>query len=55
MCEFVKSEKNRDLLIFKGYLYKLEHSNNEKTIWRCIENNNKKCRGRVHYGKRRSN
>jgi len=51
MCEFVKSEKNRDLLIFKGYLYKLERTTNEKTIWRCIENNSKKCPGRVHVEK----
>ncbi|XP_060874428.1 uncharacterized protein LOC132948119 [Metopolophium dirhodum] len=46
-----KLEKNRDLLIFKGYLYKLERSTNEKTIWRCIENNSKKCPGRVHVEK----
>ncbi|XP_060872635.1 uncharacterized protein LOC132946604 [Metopolophium dirhodum] len=51
MCEFVKSEKNTDLLIFKGYLYKLERTTNEKTIWRCIENNSKKCPGRVHVEK----
>jgi len=43
MCEFVKNEKKRDLLIFKGYLYKLERTNNEKTICHCIENNSKKC------------
>jgi len=49
MYEFVKSEKNRDLLIFKGYLHKLERTNNEKTIWHCIENNSKKMSGSSRY------
>lgn len=30
MCKFVKSEKGRNLLIFKGYLYKLESTTSEK-------------------------
>jgi len=51
MCEFVKSEKDRYLLILKGYLYKLERTTNEKTIWHCIENYSKKCPGHVHVEK----
>uniref|UniRef100_T1IZP7 FLYWCH-type domain-containing protein n=1 Tax=Strigamia maritima TaxID=126957 RepID=T1IZP7_STRMM len=46
--QFVKSQKGTDQLIYKGFIYLLEKRKPGITIWRCVEYENSKCRGRVH-------
>src|SRR5882724_6890319 len=46
--EFVKSQKGKDQLEFKGYLYTRDRIHGEKTYWKCTEFNTHKCLGRIH-------
>jgi len=46
--DFIKSEKNQDLLIHNGFIFRKERISVNKTIWRCIEHSKSKCRGRCH-------
>jgi hypothetical protein len=42
--EIIKSEKDRDLLCYNGYLYRFD----KNSSWRCIECNTKKFHGRIN-------
>jgi hypothetical protein len=46
--EFIKSEKNQDLLVHNGFIFRKERISASKAIWRCIEHSKSKCRGRCH-------
>ena len=48
--EYIINQKNGKLLNFNSFLYKKEREreNENKIIWKCVEYNSKKCRGRLH-------
>ncbi len=49
--DFIKSEKGKDLLVDRGFIYRHRRTNDNlgKIIWRCIESDtDKKCRGGCH-------
>lgn len=46
--EFVKSQKNHDLLKYNGFLFRKEKVINSKIIWKCIEYRTHGCRGRCN-------
>lgn len=47
---FIKSTKNKNLLLHKGYLYNKHHVTADKQIaWRCIEKGGKKKCGVLAY------
>ncbi|RWS05858.1 zinc finger protein 483-like protein, partial [Leptotrombidium deliense] len=46
--QFVKSNKGANQLQLDGYIYTRDKSYNGKTLWKCIEFHNFKCKGRVH-------
>ena len=43
--EFLESEKNKRMLVYKGYLYHMERKTEQKEIWRCCD---RSCKGRCH-------
>jgi len=45
---YVDSEKNKRMLVYKGFLHTQEKMYNEKVYWKCSESKNLKCKGRVH-------
>lgn len=46
--KFIKSEKGRDMLVHRHFVYTFERVINNKTLWRCEYQVKKKCPGRVH-------
>lgn len=44
---FVKSSKNRNLLIHCGYTFVKDYEKKEKVYWKCVKCTTDKCRGRV--------
>jgi hypothetical protein len=46
--QFIKSQKGHDLLSHNGFLFRKERSSTEKTIWKCVYYDSKKCPGRCH-------
>jgi hypothetical protein len=42
--EFVKSNKNKDLLLYSGFLHREDKKQNNTIHWRCVENS---CKGRI--------
>jgi len=42
--EFVKSNKNKDLLLYSGFLYRKDRKQNNTIYWRCVESS---CKGRI--------
>jgi len=47
---FVKSQKNKDLLVYRSYTFCLERKGGEdqNSIWRCTDYTRAKCPARVH-------
>lgn len=46
--EFIKSEKGKEMLVHRHYVYTFEREINNKTLWRCEYQIKKKCPGRAH-------
>ena len=46
--DLIKSEKNKDLLVYNGFIFRKERISVNKAIWRCIEHSKAGCRGRCH-------
>jgi len=42
--EFVKSNKNKDLLLCSGFLHREDRKQNNTIYWRCVESS---CKGRI--------
>ena len=42
--EFIPSQKGKLLLVYEGYLYKKDRNREEKTYWKCTDD---ECRGRA--------
>jgi len=42
------TEKNKPLLIFKGFNYTIDRSTDKKTYWKCEFCRTIKCKGRIH-------
>ncbi|KYN21784.1 hypothetical protein ALC57_05190 [Trachymyrmex cornetzi] len=45
---FVKSTKNKNLLVYSGYIFVKDYKKKEKIYWKCVKYSTDKCRGRVH-------
>lgn len=45
---YIKSERGKDKLILKGYIYVLEKQGFNKLIWKCENYQKIKCKGRLH-------
>lgn len=45
---YIKSERGKDKLILKGYIYILEKQCLNKLIWKCENYQKIKCKGRLH-------
>ncbi len=43
-----KTERNKPLLLFKGFSYTIDKATNGKTYWKCEHVRTIKCKGRVH-------
>lgn len=46
--ELITNQKNGKLLNFNSFIYRKEKEMKNKIIWKCVEYNSKKCRGRLH-------
>ncbi|CAF3806026.1 unnamed protein product [Rotaria socialis] len=45
---FSTTEKNKPLLICKGFAYTIDKTTNDKTYWKCEHVRKFKCKGRIH-------
>ncbi|CAF1451598.1 unnamed protein product [Rotaria magnacalcarata] len=43
-----KTQKNKPLLLSKGFTYTIDKTTDEKTYWKCEHVRKLKCKGRVH-------
>lgn len=46
--QFVKSSKNKELLVHNNYIFKKDYERKGKIYWKCVKYDTDKCRGRVH-------
>ncbi|XP_015677455.1 uncharacterized protein LOC107292842 [Protobothrops mucrosquamatus] len=46
--QFIKDDKGKDQLLYKGYLYKKVRASGNKTFWKCAEYHKYCCTGRAH-------
>ncbi|XP_042310873.1 zinc finger protein 496-like isoform X2 [Sceloporus undulatus] len=46
--QYVKSQKGRDQLLYKGYLHRKERASGGKVLWKCADHQKLPCTGRVH-------
>jgi len=46
---YVKSTKEKNLFVYKEYIFEKDYAKNEKTYWKCIKYNIYKCRGLSWY------
>ena len=42
------TQKNKPLLLSKGFSYTIDKTTNDKTYWKCEDARKLKCKGRVH-------
>ena len=45
---FSTTEKNKPLLLGKGFSYTIDITTNDKTYWKCEHARKFKCKGRMH-------
>lgn len=48
MFTFSTTEKNKPLLLCKGFAYIIDKTTNDKTYWKCEHTRKFKCKGRIH-------
>ncbi|XP_026538774.1 uncharacterized protein LOC113422199 [Notechis scutatus] len=46
--QYIKDDKGKDQLFYKGYLYKKVRASGNKTFWKCAEYRKYCCTGRAH-------
>ncbi|XP_044307857.1 uncharacterized protein LOC123034520 isoform X2 [Varanus komodoensis] len=46
--QYIKSQKGKDQLLYKGYLHKKERVSGGKILWKCAEYHKFRCTGRAH-------
>ncbi|XP_072844946.2 uncharacterized protein LOC110088025 isoform X1 [Pogona vitticeps] len=46
--QYIKSQKGRDQLLYKGYLHKKERTSGDKILWKCADYHKYRCTGRAH-------
>ncbi|XP_063147455.1 zinc finger protein 583-like [Candoia aspera] len=46
--QYIKDQKGKDQLLYKGYLYKKVRASRNKTFWKCAEYHKYCCKGRAH-------
>lgn len=46
--QYIKDDKGKDQLLYKGYLYKKVRASGNKTFWKCAEYRKYCCTGRAH-------
>ncbi|KAM6470509.1 uncharacterized protein PHA67_019450 isoform 1-T1 [Liasis olivaceus] len=46
--QYIKDQKGKDQLLYKGYLYKKVRASGNKTFWKCAEYHKYCCTGRAH-------
>ncbi|XP_070594020.1 zinc finger protein 436-like isoform X1 [Erythrolamprus reginae] len=46
--QYIKDDKGKDQLLYKGYLYKKVRASGDKTFWKCAEYHKYCCTGRAH-------
>ncbi|XP_070594012.1 uncharacterized protein [Erythrolamprus reginae] len=46
--QYIKDDKGKDQLLYKGYLYKKVRASGNKTFWKCAEYYKYCCTGRAH-------
>ncbi|KAH0630372.1 hypothetical protein JD844_013336, partial [Phrynosoma platyrhinos] len=46
--QYVKNQKGRDQLLYKGYLHRKERASAGKVLWKCADHQKHPCMGRVH-------
>ncbi|CAF4820499.1 unnamed protein product, partial [Rotaria sp. Silwood2] len=42
------TQRNKPLLLCKGFVYTIDKTNNDKTFWKCEYSRTGKCKGRIH-------
>jgi len=45
---YIKSQKQKGHLVFDGFEFLMDGKSVKKTIWKCVNYNKGKCKGRVH-------
>jgi len=45
---FIKSQKGKNMLINKGFLYSIHDVYETKVVWRCTEYKNLSCKSQCH-------
>nr|XP_060615250.1 uncharacterized protein LOC132765095 [Anolis sagrei ordinatus] len=46
--EYVKNQKGREELLYKGYLHKKQRATAGKILWKCVDYAKYQCKGRVY-------
>lgn len=46
--QYIKSQKGRAQLLYKGYLHKKERASGDKILWKCADYHKFRCTGRAH-------
>ena len=44
---FAESQKGKELLIFDGFVYRMDRKGQERSSWHCTAPRNRHCLGRV--------